>query len=147
MSVEPLPARLDAIVEQFASLPRELVLEALLDYTNSVPPLPAGYADRSDRLERVLECQTPFFVATELEGERVQLYLDAPEESPTTRGFAGILQAGLDGATVDEVLAVPADLPGRLGLTDVLSPLRTRGLTAILAIVQRQVRAQAGCTD
>jgi cysteine desulfuration protein SufE len=139
----PLPGRLDEIVEAFADLPRDVKLELLLDYANTLPPLPEDLAGNRDALERVHECQTPFFVATELEDGHVRLHFDAPDESPTTRGFAGILHAGLDGATPAEVLAVPADFSARLGLAEAISPLRLRGIAAILGVVQRQVRARA----
>jgi cysteine desulfuration protein SufE len=138
-----LPGRLDEVVEQFADLPRDVKLELLLDYANAVPPLPEAYAANRDALERVHECQTPFFVAVEVSDGRVRLHFDAPDEAPTTRGFAGILHAGLDGATVEEVLAVPADFSARLGLSEAISPLRLRGIAAILGAVQRQVRARA----
>jgi cysteine desulfuration protein SufE len=144
VTAAPLPGRLDEVVAELAELPRELKLEALLDYANALPPLPERYAGNRDALERVHECQTPFFVATELEDGHVRLWFDAPDEAPTTRGFAGILHAGLDGATAEEVLAVPADLSARLGLGDAVSPLRLRGISAILGVVQRQVRARRG---
>jgi cysteine desulfuration protein SufE len=138
-----LPDALAEVVDEFADTPAELRLEALLDYAGRVPPLPSGM-DRGD-LEAVPECQTPFFVATELDGGgRVRLHFDAPLQAPTTRGFAGILHAGLDGATPDQVLAVPGDFYTRMGLAQVISPLRLRGMSAILARVKRQVRARAG---
>jgi cysteine desulfuration protein SufE len=143
VSAAPLPGRLDEIVEAFADLPRDVKLELLLDYANELPPLPERFAEHRESLERVHECQTPFFVATEVEDGRARLYFDAPDESPTTRGFAGILHAGLDGEPVENVLAVPADFSARLGLTDAISPLRLRGIAAILGVVQRQVRARA----
>ncbi len=140
-----LPDRLAAVVATFRSAPPSLALDLLLEYARSVPPLPAAWRDHPERLERVDECQTPFFLASEVDAEgRVRLHFDAPEESPTTRGFAGILFAGLDGATVDEVLAVPPDVADALGLSRAISPLRLRGMSAILARLQRQVRAAAG---
>jgi len=142
MNAAPLPGRLDEVVEAFAGLPRDVKLELLLDYANGLPPLPEAYADDRGAFERVHECQTPFFVATELEDGRVHLYFDAPDESPTTRGFAGILHAGLDGEAPAEVLEVPADFPSRLGLEEAVSPLRLRGIAAILGVVQRQVRGR-----
>jgi len=36
---------------------------------------------------------------------RVSIAFDCPPEAPTTRGFAGILADGLEGASADEVLA------------------------------------------
>jgi cysteine desulfuration protein SufE len=74
----------------------------------------------------------------------VTTWFDCPPEAPTTRAFAGILAEGLAGATADEVLAVPDDLYQRMGLAQVISPLRVRGGNAILARLKRQVRAAAG---
>ncbi|MEK6344557.1 MAG: SufE family protein, partial [Curtobacterium sp.] len=62
---------------------------------------------------------------------------------PTTRGFASILAQGLSGLTVDEVLAVPADYPLTIGLSEAVSPLRIRGMVGMLGRVQRQVRTLA----
>ncbi|MFM7719202.1 MAG: SufE family protein [Actinomycetota bacterium] len=136
---DALPPRLDEIVRDFADAPRDLRLEVLLGFAKSFPTLPEAYVDRTD-LERVEECQTPLFLATELREGRVRLVFDAPAEAPTTRGFASILHAGLDGETPEAILAVPDDVGARLGLTDVVSPLRMRGFSSLLARVKRQVR-------
>ena len=106
------------------------------------PPLPERYAQHPERLERVPECQSPLFVAAEVDDDgRAHLYFDSPPESPTTRGFAGIFHAGLDGGPAEEVLAVPADITERMALAEVVSPLRLRGAAAMLYRLQRQVRA------
>jgi len=81
------------------------------------------------------------FIFVEVDAEHaVHLYATAPAESPTTRGFASILAQGLDGLTVDEVLAVPDDYPQSIGLTQAVSPLRLRGMTAMLGRTKRQLR-------
>jgi cysteine desulfuration protein SufE len=74
----------------------------------------------------------------------VHLFFDAPPEAPTTRGFAGILQTGLDGLPAAEVLAVPDDAPFRFGLGEAVSPLRLRGMVAMLGRIKRQVREKSG---
>ncbi len=138
-----LPAPLADIVEDFASSPPRDRLEMLLEYSQSLPPLPERFAGHPERMEPVPECQSPLFVATELDADgRVAIFADAPPEAPTTRGFAGILHAGLNGLSPEEVLAVPGDVTARLALAEVVSPLRLRGATALLARIQRQVRAQ-----
>jgi cysteine desulfuration protein SufE len=73
----------------------------------------------------------------------VRLFFQAPPEAPTTRGFAGILHEGLDGLTVGEVLAVPDDAPYRFGLGEAVSPLRLRGMVAMLSRIKRQVRVKS----
>lgn len=136
-----LPAKLQEVVDEFAGLPRDLRVEALLDYSRMVPPLPPHL--NADALERVHECQTPFFVAVEIdEDEQVILHFEAPPESPTTRGFAGILSVGLSGSPAEDILATPEDFYTKMGLADAISPLRLRGMSAILARVKRQIRAQ-----
>jgi cysteine desulfuration protein SufE len=140
-----LPASLAEIVDLFASSPPRDRLELLLEYSQQVPPLPERLREHPERLEPVPECQSPLFVAAEVDDERrVNLFMDAPQESPTTRGFAGILHAGLDGLTADEVLATPGEFSSQLGLDDVVSPLRLRGLAAMLARIKRRVREQQG---
>ena len=130
-------ARLDAIVEEFQTTPRDFRLELLLEYAGRVPPLPDYFVEHRERLQRVDECQTPFFVATDIADNHVTLHFDAPPEAPTVRGFAGILLEGLNGGTVDELLAAPPDIGMRLGLQDIVSPLRLRGMGAIVARIKR----------
>jgi cysteine desulfuration protein SufE len=114
----------------------------LLEYSDAVPPLPAELAGHNG-MESVPECQTPFFLKAEVGPDQtVTTWFDCPPEAPTTRAFAGILAEGLAGATADQVLAVPGDIYQRMGLASVISPLRVRGGSAILARLQRQVREQ-----
>ncbi|MBZ4307390.1 SufE family protein, partial [Mycobacterium tuberculosis] len=41
----------------------------------------------------------------------------------------------------EQVLAVPDDLPERFGLTSLVSPLRMRGMSAMLGRIKRQITA------
>ena len=146
----PLPATLSEIAEDFTALSARDRLTLLLDFSDDLPDLPARYAEHADLLERVEECQTPLFLVVEVDRAAtsqdgtVHLYFQAPREAPTTRGFAGILHEGLDGLTVGEVLAVPDDAPYRFGLAEAVSPLRLRGMVAMLSRVKRQVRLKSG---
>ena len=116
-------------------------LQLLLEFSQDLPPLPERYAGHRDRMEPVPECQTPLFLAVEVEpDETVHLYFDAPAEAPTTRGFAAILHAGLDGLDAGEVLATPPEFSSQLGLADLVSPLRLRGMAAMLSRIKRQVQ-------
>lgn len=145
MTTETLPPPLGEIVDLFATSPPRDRLELLLEYSGQIPPLPERYAEHPERLEPVPECQSPLFVATEVgDDRRVAIFVDAPPEAPTTRGFAGIFHAGLNGLPADEVLSVPGDVTTRLALAEVVSPLRLRGATALLSRIQRQVRQQLG---
>jgi cysteine desulfuration protein SufE len=136
-----LNPRLQEIAEDFGSVPGKDRLQLLLEFADELPALPARYAEHQDLLERVPECQSPLFLAVEVDDDGiVHLFFDAPKEAPTTRGFAGILHAGLDGLSADEVLATPGEFTSQLGLQDLVSPLRLRGMAAMLARIKRQIR-------
>lgn len=140
MTDEHLPAQLEEIREEFLGLEVRDRLQLLLEFSNELPELPARYADHPDLLERVEECQSPVFIFVEVDPDSVvHLYATAPKEAPTTRGFASILAQGLAGLTAAEVLAVPDDYPNTIGLTEAVSPLRIRGMTALLARAKRQI--------
>lgn len=134
-----LPSRLQTIVDVFAGSPKQFRLEALLDYSRRLPELPDRFREPG-RLEAVPECQTPFFLASEVDDDgTVHLFFEAPPESPTVRGYAGLLLDGLDGASATEVLSVPNDFYVGMGLEEVVTPLRLRGMGAILTRLKHQV--------
>lgn len=139
-----LPPQLQRIVELFSTAPKDIRIQALLDYANRVPPLPDRLADNRDELEQVHECQTPFFLATEVDDAgRVTIHFDCPPESPTVRGYAGILAEGLNGEAITTILAVPDDFYRGIGLEEVVTPQRLRGMGAIISRMKRQLADKA----
>jgi cysteine desulfuration protein SufE len=144
MSDTALPDELAGIRDDFLALDQRERLQLLLEFSNSLPDLPERYADHPDLLERVEECQSPVFIFVEVDDEsRAHVFVTAPREAPTTRGFASILAHGLKDLSADEVMSVPADYPLTIGLTEAVSPLRIRGMMALLGRIQRQVREKA----
>ncbi|HEX3004448.1 MAG TPA: SufE family protein [Angustibacter sp.] len=139
----PLPESFAELVRDFSEASSAERLQLLLELNDELPDLPERYAGRLDEMEQVHECQSPLFLAVEVGADDVvHVFFDAPREAPTTRGFAGILHEGLDGLTAAEVLAVPDDAPYRFGLAEAVSPLRMRGMVAMLSRIKRQVREQ-----
>lgn len=139
-----LPSAFAEIAEDFTAASTRERLDLLLEFSDDLPALPERFAEHRDRLEQVDECQSPVFLTVEVDDDQVvHLYFDAPPEAPTTRGFAGILHAGLDGLAAAEVLAVPDDAPMRLGLAEAVSPLRLRGMVGMLGRIKRQVRVKS----
>jgi cysteine desulfuration protein SufE len=135
-----LPPKLDQIVRLMAASPKDFKIEALLDYSRRIPALP-DHVDRGS-LEQVHECQTPFFLLTEIDHDgAVHMFFEAPPEAPTVRGFAGLLFDGLEGETADTILDVPDDFIYAMGLEEVVTPQRLNGMRAILARIKRQLTA------
>lgn len=143
MSDQKWPEALQEIIDMFDDAPPEDRLEMLLEFAVGMPDLPEELGDARDSMEQVHECQTPVFLLATMEDGKVYYCLDVPREAPTVRGFAGILIEGLNGASPEAIAAVPNDLSQRLGLHKVLSPLRLRGLTALLNRMKRNAQELA----
>ena len=134
-----MPPELAEIVSDFAGLQGQDKLTLLLEFSNELAPLPADLEEAA--MEPVPECQSPLFLQVDAsDRDRVRLFFSAPAEAPTTRGFAAILAAGLDERSADEILAVPDDFYSELGLGALISPLRLRGMSAMLARIKRRLR-------
>ena len=134
-----LPAALAEVVSDFADVQGQDKLALLLEFAGELPALPAFLEEAS--MEPVPECQSPLFLHVDAQDpEHVRLYFSAPAEAPTTRGFAAILAAGLDGLPASEILAVPDDFYADLGLAKLISPLRLRGMSAMLTRIKRHLR-------
>lgn len=133
-----LPAPLAEVVSDFADVEGQDKLALLLEFSQELPALPSWLEEAA--MEPVPECQSPLFLHVDAaDVDHVRLYFSAPAEAPTTRGFASIL-ATLDGQSRADILAVPDDFYADLGLAKLISPLRLRGMSAMLARIKRRLR-------
>lgn len=128
------------IVEEFGLVPDSEKLQLLLEYSESLPDIPAKYGENPELMERVEECQAPVFIAVEGDASEVKLYFSAPREAPTTRGFAAVLHAALNSRTAQEIIELDDEFPGQLGLEKLISPLRVRGMRGMLFRIKRKTK-------
>ncbi|TFV58640.1 cysteine desulfuration protein SufE [Mycobacterium sp. PS03-16] len=134
-----MPAGLEEVVSEFQEVTGQDKLRLLLEFADDLPALPADLEEAA--MEPVPECQSPLFLhVDDSDRGHVRLYFSAPAEAPTTRGFAAILATGLDGQPADDILGVPDDFYTELGLAALISPLRLRGMSAMLARIKRRLR-------
>ncbi len=127
-----------AVVDDFTFLEERDRLQLLLEFSEQLPALDPRFGENPELLERVEECQSPVFIAVEGNPVRIQLHFSAPQEAPTTRGFASVLNAALNGQSAQEILELPDDFPSMLGLDRLISPLRVRGMRGMLARIKRK---------
>lgn len=127
------------IIQTFQEVPDSSKLELLLEFADGLPDLPDRYANHPELLERVEECQSPVYLFVEVD-DKVHIYLTAPKEAPTTRGFAAILQQALDKLEVSDVLNFDDTFVNELGLTSLVSPLRIHGMHGMLNRIKRQTK-------
>lgn len=142
-----IPESVQELIEDFHAVPDADRLQLLLEFSRSLPDLPERYGEHPEQLEQVVECQSPLFLTVEWDDQAetgndetpVRLFFSAPQEAPTTRGFASILHEGLDGLPAAQIRDLPGDLTERFGLTQLVSPLRMRGMSAMLDRIRRQI--------
>ncbi|BBY78791.1 cysteine desufuration protein SufE [Mycolicibacterium parafortuitum] len=134
-----MPAALAEVVSDFKDVEGQDKLALLLEFADELPPLPAELEEAA--MEPVPECQSPLFLHVDAgDRDHVRLYFSAPAEAPTTRGFAAILATGLDGQSAGDILAVPDDFYTDLGLAKLISPLRLRGMSAMLTRIKNRLK-------
>ncbi|MFC6591842.1 SufE family protein [Deinococcus lacus] len=125
-------------------MPKALRLQALLDYARKLPEPPQHYLDHPEFMKPVPECTSPFFLITEQDGGAVRMHFKVPPEAPTVRGYAGILKEALDGESPETILNVPDQFYMDMGLSELITPMRMRGMGAILMRLKAEVRDTAG---
>ena len=129
-----LPKKLQEIVDDFASLSREEKIETLIAYAESLPSLPARFAEERAKMEPIPECMTPVFLFGEKQADdSVLFHFDIPPQSPTVQGLACILATGLNGCKPEEILAVPADFYTPMNLQEAITQQRINGFMGVLA--------------
>lgn len=134
-----IPAALAEVVSDFKDVEGQDKLALLLEFADELPPLPAELEEAA--MEPVPECQSPLFLHVDAaDREHVRLFFSAPAEAPTTRGFAAILATGLDRQSAETILAVPDDFYTDLGLAKLISPLRLRGMSAMLSRIKNRLK-------
>ena len=135
-----LPKKLQEIVEDFSFCVGQEKLEYLLEFAESLPPLPKKFADRRDEMDEVHECITPVFIFPEQKDGKLFYHFDIPPEGPTVRGYASLLQQGLGWTTPEAVLAIPDTFYLEMGLQKVLTGQRLNGIAAMLAHMKNLAR-------
>ncbi len=130
----PLPANLQEIVDDFASMTREEKLDTLLAYAESLPEMPERLKPQFEQMESVPECMTPVRLLAEPQADGSLVYhFDIPPQSPTVRGLAAILATGLNGCQPEEILSVPADFYLPMRLEEAITQQRITGFVGVLA--------------
>jgi len=126
-----LPALSD-LVDLFSSVDGSERLELLIEFGDRLPILPEPYRRLRDAGQYMIhECQSPVFFCVNVRENRLSVHADVAREAPIARGFTGLLYETFDDVPVTDVVKAPRDLLDPLGLTDLLTLQRRRGLTAI----------------
>ncbi len=136
--------RLNELIAEFAELDDEDKLELLIEMSDELPTTSSGRTTGPEAEScRVQECQTAVYLWVDLLDGRVHIEADVPKKSPTVRGLVTLVVQGLNGATADEIAALPDDLVAHIGLQRALGMQRQQGFRGVVTRIKREVRRQS----
>lgn len=137
-----VPLGIQKILNRFATLTPDMTRQALVQYSNKLPPLPERFRALDLEQHRVHECQTPVSLFSEVEDGRMHFYADVPQGAPTIRALLAMLFDALNGQPPETTLAIPPDFV-RLVMSKIGLGTREVGLNAMVERLKRAAREAA----
>jgi len=141
------PERLRALLDSLSLLEdRNDRIQFLIDVAERYREVPERVARRPfEASHRVPHCESEAFVWAEPRGDGTLDFHFAVEnpQGISAKAMAAILAETLSGAPLDEVAAVPGDLPFTIFGRE-LSMGKSMGLSSLLSRVQAEARRRAG---
>ncbi len=140
-----LPPSIDRVLRLFRSMAREEKMQALVQYSKKLEPLPERLKDL-DRAEfNVPECQTRVDIIPEMVDGRMYFHADLnARQSPTIAAVLAIVFGAVNGQPPSTTLAIPSDFVRTL-MESIGLGAREVGLNAMIGRLKRYAaEADAG---
>ena len=146
-STAALPSSIDRVLKLFRSMAREEKMQALVQYSRKLEPLPERFRDLDRGSFTVPECQTRVDIIPELRDGKMYFHADLNlRESPTIAAVLAIIFAAVNGQPPSTTLAIPSDFVRTL-MESIGLGAREPGLNAMINRLKRYAReAQATAT-
>lgn len=136
-STAPLPSSIDRVLKLFRSMGREEKMQALVQYSKKLEPLPERLRDLDRASFTVPECQTRVDIIPELRDGRMYFYADLNlRQSPTIAAVLAIIFAAVNGQPPSTTLAIPSDFVRTL-MESIGLGARETGLNAMINRLKR----------
>jgi cysteine desulfuration protein SufE len=125
---------------------REEKMQALVQYSKKLEPLPERFANVDTTQFNVPECQTPVAILPDVHDGKIHFYahLNA-RQSPTVAAVLAIVFAAVNDQPPSVTLAIPDDFVSTL-MQSIGLGTREVGLTAMIQRLKRHARESAGAT-
>jgi cysteine desulfuration protein SufE len=135
-----LPPSIDRVLRLFRSMGREEKMQALVQYSKKLEPLPERFRDLDRGAFTVPECQTRVDIIPEVRDGLLYFYADLNvRQSPTIAAVLAIIFAAVNGQPPSTTLAIPADFVSQL-MESIGLASREPGLNAMVARLKRYAR-------
>ena len=143
-----LPPSIERVLKLFRSMGREEKMQALVQYSRKLEPLPERFRDLDRGSFNVPECQTRVDIIPELRDGRMYFYADLDtRQSPTVAAVLAIIFAAVNGQSPATTLAIPPDFVRTL-MESIGLGAREPGLNAMITRLKKYAReAEAGTTS
>src|SRR4051812_34161490 len=103
-----IPPSIDRVLKLFRSMGREEKMQALVQYSKKLEPLPERFKDIDRGTFTVPECQTRVDIIPEMRDGRIYFYADLNvRQSPTIAAVLAIIFGAVNGHPPATPLAIP----------------------------------------
>ncbi|MEO7216647.1 MAG: SufE family protein [Gemmatimonadaceae bacterium] len=107
---EGVPDSIERVLRRFRAMDRSDKMQALVQYSRKLEPLPERYVDVDRSAFTVRECQTRVDLFPEVRDGRMHFFADVNvRESPTVAAVLAILLAAVNDQPPSVTLAIPSD--------------------------------------
>ena len=134
------PPSIQRVLDYFRKLSREDKMQALVQYSKKLEPLPERFKALDRAPFTVPECQTRVDVCPEVRDGKLWFYADLnPRQSPTIAAFLAILFSAVNGQPPQTTLAIPSDFVRNV-MESIGLGAREVGLNAMVERLKRYAR-------
>ena len=139
-----IPPSIDRVLKLFRSMGREEKMQALVQYSKKLEPLPERFKDIDRGAFTIPECMTRVDIIPEMENGKLHFYADLNvRQSPTIAAVLAIIFAAVNGQPPSTTLGIPQDFV-RVLMESIGLGAREPGLNAMVTRLKRYAReAQA----
>lgn len=135
-----IPPSIDRVLKLFRSMGREEKMQALVQYSKKLEPLPERFKDLDRGLFNIPECMTRVDIIPEMRDGTIHFYADLNvRQSPTIAAVLAIIFAAVNGQPPSTTLGIPQDFV-RILMASIGLGAREPGLNAMVTRLKRYAR-------
>ena len=135
-----IPPSIDQVLRLFRSMGREEKMQALVQYSKKLEPLPDRLKDLDRGSFTVPECQTRVDIIPEMRDGRMYFYADLNvRQSPTIAAVLAIIFGAVNGQPPSTTLGIPVDFVSMV-MESIGLAAREPGLNAMITRLKRYAR-------
>jgi cysteine desulfuration protein SufE len=135
-----IPPSIDRVLKLFRSMGREEKMQALVQYSKKLEPLPERFKDLDRGAFTIPECMTRVDIIPEMRDGKLSFYADLNvRQSPTIAAVLAIIFAAVNGQPPSTTLRIPQDFV-RILMESIGLGAREPGLNAMVTRLKRYAR-------